>query len=122
MVMTAANVNAQGVPVTVSAKPTDTNEATLFSVGQKPAVLVALVLCNNDGSARTATVQWNDGSTDYEIYTALSIAANTSVFAEPFIAIPAGGSLKITQGTASGITFTATLVESVGALGGQHGK
>jgi hypothetical protein len=118
--VSAGNVNIPGVLVSVAAKPTDTNEATLFTAGDKGATLVALSLCNNDGSARTATVQWNDGTTDWEIYTAYSIAANTTVLVEPFIHLPASGSLKITQGTASGITFTATMVERMGAIGGEH--
>lgn len=113
--MTAAHVGIFGKPKTYVAKPADTNEATIFAAGNAPATLVALLLCNNDGSARTATVQWNDGTTDWEIYTALSVAANTSVLAEPFIVIPAGGALKVTQGTNSGITFHMTLVEDAGA-------
>lgn len=113
--MTAAHVGIIGRPKTYVAKPADTNEATIFTAGEAQATLVALLLCNTDSGAQTATVQWSDGTTDWDIYTALSVAANTSVFAEPFIVIPAGGSIKITQGAASKITFHVTVVEDAGA-------
>jgi len=118
--MTAAAFGVVGVPKTYVAKPADTNEATIFTAGQKGALLVGIVLCNNDGSARTATVQWHDGTTDWEIVTALSVAANTTTILEPFISIPAAGLVKITQGTNSGITFHVTVVENIGVIGGRQ--
>lgn len=118
--MTAATVAVYGAAKTYAAKPADTNETVIYAAGERGGTLVSLLLCNNDGSARTATIQWSDGATDWEMYTALSVAANTSVEKEPFITIPAGGSLKVTQGTASGITYHATIVESLGVMSGRQ--
>ncbi len=118
--MTAAVVSIPGVPITVSATPADTNEATLFTAGTKGATIVQMIVANVTSGALTATIQWNDATTDWDIYRAKSVAANDSLLFEPFIHLPASGAIKITSSSGNGLTFTATLVERLGAIGADH--
>lgn len=114
------NVSVAGVRRTVSAAPADTNEATLFTAGNKGATVVWLGIANAENAANLATLKWNDGSTSYTLYNEKSIPADDSIFEDIHIELPAGGSIKVTSSDADEITFTITVVESIGALGGEH--
>lgn len=116
----SADVSIPGIRRTVSAVPANTDEATLFTAGNRGVTVVWICLANGENSANAATVQWNDGSTDFNIYSGKSIPANDSVFSDVHIELPAGGSIKITSGDADEVTFTITVVESIGGVGGEH--
>lgn len=109
--MSSAQIALSGRPRSTALKPSDTNEATLITLADRGGLLLQLVIANNTGSAANATVKWNDGTTDWDIVSAKSIAANDSTIIDPFIRVPDGGSIKVTSGTGDALTFTATVVE-----------
>lgn len=110
-----------GIRRTVSAVPADTNEATLFTAGNRGATVVWLCIANGENAANLATVKWNNGSTSYVLYNEKSVAADDSLMTDVHIELPAGGSIKITSGDADELTFTITVIESIGGVGGEHG-
>jgi hypothetical protein len=116
----SASVDVFGRRRTVSLKPTDTNEATLVTAGKAGMTVVWICIANGENAANAASVEWYDGTTDWPVYAAKSIAANDTHMADVCIEIPDGGSLKVTSGDADEITFTVTIVESLGAVGGRQ--
>ena len=112
-------INIPGVRRSVASTPADTNEATLFTAGAKGATVVWICISNRENAANLATVKWNNG-TDYPIYTSKSIAANDAEFKDLHIELPSAGTIKITSSDADELTFTITVVESIGGIGGEH--
>ena len=92
----------------------------MFTAGERGAAVVGIIISNNTGGAIAATVRWGDGSTDYDIYAALSVAANASEISEAYVELPESGTVKVTSATGNALTFTLTVVEYIGALGREH--
>lgn len=117
----SADVSVPGTRRSIGLTPAATDEATLFTAGAKGATVVWLCIANAESSANVATVKWNNGSTDYVIYNEKSVAADDSLMTEVHIELPAAGSIKVTSGDADEVTFTITVVENIGGVGGEHG-
>ena len=117
--MSVAFVSVLGSPRTASLSPTDTSDHTLIDVGSLGSALLQVIIANNTGSAATATVQWHDGTTDWDIYAGKSISANDTLIAELFIRLPENGAIKVASGTANALTFTVTIADYVGQVGGR---
>lgn len=115
-----ALVSVAGTHRSIGLTPANTNEATIFTAGNRGAEWVALVIANAESSANLATVKWGNGSTDYVVYNEKSIAADDSLIVDLHIDIPAGGTIKVTSSDADELTFTVTVVESIGGVGGEH--
>lgn len=118
-----ASIDIFGTRRTVSVTPANTSEATLYAVpaGMKSADVVALWIANLTASAANATVQWSDGTNDFSLIDTKSIAARD--YHQPvefFVPLPEAGSIKITSGTNSALTFTIVVVEFSGAVGGRQ--
>lgn len=98
---------------TIASKPSDTNAATIYAPGTgATGVLKYMNIAAT--SAASATVWWNDGSTDYLLLDAYSLPANTSVafvFGEPVIRGDDSAVLKVKTSSANNITFTARIDE-----------
>lgn len=99
--------------------PANTSEATMFTAAAERPVVVGLIIANAHSSAVAATMKWTDGSTDYPILSAKSIAANDSFFQDVFLPLFDGYEVKVTSGSANMLTFTLVVVERVGSLQGQ---
>tara|TARA_R110000822_G_scaffold50138_7_gene131223 strand:- start:5504 stop:5926 length:423 start_codon:yes stop_codon:yes gene_type:complete len=106
-----AYVPTEGFARPIGLAPTDTAEATLLTAGPENPVLVGLMISNITGSAAAATVKWGDGTTDYSIVTAKSIAANDTFFQDLFVPLVDGGAIKVTSGAGDALVFTAIVVE-----------
>lgn len=118
--MTAASVAVVGVPYSEGRTPSDTNEATIFTAGDKGATWVLLHVANISGSAATATVVWNDGANDHAILDEYSIASHGYVTLDLIVNLRSGNTIKVTAGTGSAIAFTVTTVERTGANAGRQ--
>lgn len=106
----------QGSRLTKAAAPADTNAATLYTVGADMlgAVLSGMNISGTSTSG-SATVWWNDGSTDYLLLDAKAISANTTelyTFGNPFI--KPGGSIKVKTSNANHLTFVLTVEQMTG--------
>lgn len=96
----------QGQPFLSSAKPANTNYATLYTAGNGYAVVSSIIIAAND--VATATVAWNDGTTDWVIVDAIPMAAgHTTVIDLKGFLLPKTALLKAKSSVASKITFTA---------------
>lgn len=114
-----ASVTIGGQRTPIASKPTDTNEATIYTAGKEVPVVVALIICNGTGSAAAATVKWGDGSTDYAIIAGKSIPANDSVIYDMLLPLREGYTLKVTSGTGNALTFTFVIVSTGSTTYGQ---
>ena len=112
-----ANVTIPGPRAIVGSKPTDTNEATVYTAGKEFPVLVQLLICNGTGSAATATAKWGDGTTDYDMLNAYSVAAHSYVLLDVLIPLRENYTLKVTSGTGSALTYTFVIVSTGSTLG-----
>ena len=78
---------------------------------QAPQTLESLMVSAN--GAATFSLWLNDGTTDYYIYRAKSVAANDVLFLQNHnIIIPEGWTLKCRAGTANSLDVTGTLLLS----------
>lgn len=113
--MSAASHDIPGVAAAYASTPANTNEATLFTAGKRGGVLVQMYIANVTGSAANATVKWGDGSTDHAVVSVKSIAGNDYLHLDMNIPLREGQTVKITSGTNSALTFTAVVIERIGA-------
>lgn len=117
--MTAAAINIGGQRRAIGLKPANTNEATMLTAGKDMPVLIGLIVANNTGSAANATVRWGNGTTDYDIVAAKSIAANDSYLPDlPPIPLREGYTIKVTSGTGNALTFTLVIASTGSTLYG----
>lgn len=113
--MSAAAHTIDGPGRMVGLKPANTSEADILTAGDERPVVVGIVIANNTGSAATATLRWNDGTTSYDILAAKSVAANDTLFVDQiFLPLRSGYKIKVTSGTGNALTFTLVVVERVG--------
>lgn len=113
-------MNVSGSRRLVGLAPANTSEATMLTAGDENPNIVGLIIANTTGSAAVATVKWGDGSTDYPILSAYSIAANTSYFQDLLLPLRSGYTIKVTSGTSNALTFTLVVVDFAGRLGSAH--
>lgn len=114
--MSAATVVISGQRRLIGLKPADTNEATMLTAAKEFSVIVGVIVANNTGSAAVATVKWGDGSTDYDVISGKSVAANDSIYPDVFLPLREGYTIKVTSGTGNALTFTLVIVATGSTL------
>ena len=120
--MSAASVVIGGPRRIIGLKPANTSEATMLTAGEDRPVVVGLIVANNTGGAVAATVRWGNGTTDYDIIAAKSIAANDSYFPDiPPIPLRSGYTFKVTSGSGNALTFTIVVISEGSQLRGSAG-
>ena len=95
-----------------SIRPTTTNvtDALSIAAGGAGKTVIGIIVANEDGSARLASVWWNNGTTDFLIFER-SIPANetvTEALARPIQlnAKAAAKKIKVQAAAADVVTFT----------------
>lgn len=117
--MTAAHVVIGGQRRIIGLKPSDTAQHTMLTAGADMPVVVGLIVANNTASGIAATVRWGDGTTDYDIIAAKSVAANDVYMPDmPPIPLRSGYTIKVTSGTGSALTFSLILAATGSATHG----
>lgn len=120
--MSDAAVPVGGQRTPKGLKPSDTNEATMYTAGKEFPVIVGMAVANNTGSAANATIRWGDGSTDYDIIATKSVAAHDTLFLpDIFLPLREGYTIKVTSGTGNALTFTLIIVSTGSTLPGGIG-
>ena len=120
--MSASSVNIGGQRRVIGLKPANTSEATMLTAGDDRPVIVGLVIANNTGGAVAATVRWGNGTTDYDILAAKSIAANDVYIPDlPPVPLRNGYTVKVTSGSGNALTFTLVVVSEGSTLYGSSG-
>src|SRR3990172_5032816 len=94
----------------------------MLTAGDDRPVIVGLVIANNTGGAVAATVRWGNGTTDYDILAAKSIAANDVYIPDlPPVPLRNGYTVKVTSGSGNALTFTLVVVSEGSTLYGSSG-
>jgi len=114
-----ASAHVAGQRSLFSAKPGDTNEATLYTCNARRATILSIIIANGTSSSANATVRWRDSSasTDYDVVVSKAVAGNDTGFInEIVLELQNADLIKITSGTASALTFTALVSEYIGEM------
>lgn len=109
----SANFEYKAKRSTYFSKPADTNTATMYTVGTGIIATVEALSMTADG-ASTATVWISDGSTDWLVQNAESLAQDThhtETFGQPVMR--AGWSVKVKSSVASKVTYMLTVAEEL---------
>ena len=114
-----SNINLAGQFRIDGLAPADTNEATIFTAGEERPTVVELWAANKTASAVDCTIKWGDGSTDYPIVDTFSVPARGYLREACFIPLRNGYTIKVTAGTANGLTFTVVSVSGGSAVSGE---
>lgn len=85
--------------------------------------IVGIIIANNTGGAIAATMRWGNGSTDYDVLAAKSVAANDSyINNDVYLPLREGHTIKVTSATGNALTFTLVIVETGSALPNVSGR
>ena len=96
-----------------ASRPSDTNNATLYTVGaSSTAVIKSIRVCNTTATAATCRVFLvpSGGTADQTtaIYYDFTVPPNSTLSDDGYHILAASGTLQVRSGTGSALTFTAS--------------
>jgi hypothetical protein len=98
-----------------ASRPSDTNNATLYTASAVTAIIKSIRICNTTTSDATCRIFLvpSGGTADQttSIYYDFNIPANSTLSDDGFHILEASGTLQVRTGTASALTFTASGAE-----------